>query len=288
VDGEKAHAIALVTHANAWLAGRTGADSPGLPPDGPTSKFIGRLTFAYVSRPGKAESVHTVEAWMRDLRRRGIQRLWFLASSPTQIPSGHGKPTPERMLAGFVGGGNKWAIVATAPDHDEAWRATWGVGNREAPKDRIWSVTYSGEPLRQRFVTPALDVEAATRELVGALTAIRDHAASQPDLAGWTTTFDNALAKGRHPCPDPAYYPDMLPPNGFPLANRRLLAMASASNVFGGMGSWNDGGPADPQVADRHEAVSQRLYNALLVALATATNADLDRGLSSPPPSRAR
>lgn len=287
VDGEKAHAVALVSHANVWLAGLVGPEPTGPPADGASCKFISKTTFVYVGGPGKADVVHSIDGWMRQLANRRVERLWFLTSPPGVVSSARGKATPERQLAGFVGGGNRWTIVGQGPGHVEAWTATWAVGDQNAPEQRIWKVTYRGEPVNGNFLQPKVDLAAASAELSQALVAIRDHAASDPHLKHWTETFDAALASGTSSAPMPAYYPDMLPEKGYSLASRRLLAMARGSNVFGGMGSWNDGDPSDPQLAARHEAVSQGLYVAMLAGISAAVNADLEgdaRPKAAPPP----
>jgi hypothetical protein len=51
--------------------------------------------------------------------------------------------------------------------------------------------------------------------------------------------------------------------------------MAQMANVFGGMGSWNDGGVGDGAAADAYQAVSRELYAAMLEAFLASVNSDL-------------
>ena len=89
-------------------------------------------------------------------------------------------------------------------------------------------------------------------------------------FAGW---FEDALALGDSPSPDPPYHGDMLPQTGYPLEARQLLAMATRSWVFGGMGSWNDAGFSDEDVQAHYQEITKRLYRAVLDGIRTAANA---------------
>lgn len=75
------------------------------------------------------------------------------------------------------------------------------------------------------------------------------------------------------PSPEPPYHPDMLPQTGYSVEARQLLAMATRSWVFGGMGSWNDVGFGDPDVQAEYEEITSRLYGAVVDAIRAATKA---------------
>jgi hypothetical protein len=67
------------------------------------------------------------------------------------------------------------------------------------------------------------------------------------------------------------YHADILPPDAT-LERRQLAASVVPGWVFGGMGSWNDGGLTDPAAQRDYERVGANPYSALLTALPAASN----------------
>ena len=53
---------------------------------------------------------------------------------------------------------------------------------------------------------------------------------------------------------------------------RQLVAAVVQGWVFGGMGSWNDGGLVEPVAQREYERVGANLYAALVVSLPAAAN----------------
>jgi hypothetical protein len=69
---------------------------------------------------------------------------------------------PDRMLAGFVGGGGRWLIEAVNPPGSDDWPARWEVGDRTRADRKIWRVTYgrvSRAQITHSFVPESLDAD---------------------------------------------------------------------------------------------------------------------------------
>jgi hypothetical protein len=150
------------------------------------------------------------------------------------------------MLAGFANAG-RWGLAATGGQQPEVWRASWAVGDRNAPERRIWSVHYQGAFVDQ-VALQRPDLRSAREQLTKALEAAREFAMQQ-DLDTWPAWFERALTSSDIP-----YYPDMLP-SAYTSEARHLAAMAAQAWVFGGMGSWNDLGFGDRAVEAEYEEV---------------------------------
>jgi len=86
-----------------------------------------------------------------------------------------------------------------------------------------------------------------------------------------------ALKLGDAPDPVPPYHPDMFPPTAYGRPARRLLAMATRADVFGGMGSWNDLGFEPGEATREYEEISAELYATVAAAFVAAVNGPLER-----------
>jgi hypothetical protein len=179
---------------------------------------------------------------------------------------------PDRMLAGFAGGGPRWLIETVSATGADVWESRWAVGDRNAPDRRIWRVTY-GRIARGRAVeaAPASDLGAVAGRMREVLLAVRAFADGQPYLQGFSESFSRAIADLDGGAPGPADLP--FGPDGFlsPLARGMLRACGSAW-VFGGMGSWNDIGFDTPAEQARYDEVSQALFQVINEAMAAAAN----------------
>ena len=73
------------------------------------------------------------------------------------------------------------------------------------------------------------------------------------------------------------FHPDILPSAGYTLAARQWLAAEVGGFVFGGMGSWNDGGPVSAQARLEYDRLTEELYSAVTDVLRVAVNTGMDR-----------
>jgi hypothetical protein len=258
VNGELAEVIGLATHGSRWLSDGNG-EPPALDQSNSTFQFVGAVQFliAREGRFGRDERTAAVQDWLRARRSAGIDRMYLVIPG---VPS----TVDQHSLAALANAG-QWGLLGVGKRQSEVWRATWTVANRDAPDRRIWSVSYNGTR-----ATPAapqcLDIEDAAA-------ALRHHLenaqafAEQEELGSWVEWFRRAL----NDVDEIPYHDDMLP-DSFGGEPRRLVAMATRSWVFGGMGSWNDLGFADPDVRQHYENLSRLLYGAVLRAFVAGVN----------------
>jgi len=263
VNGELAQIICLATHGSVWLADATRAAPPALDQENSTFQYVGSLQFRFRDGQAGPESrAGTVADWLLQLRQRQAERLWLVIPEvKTVTPEGH---ADEHELAGFANAG-RWTLVTAGGRQPEAWRASWAVGDREAPGHRIWAVRYEGEPAGQ-VVPQCPDLRMAGEQLERSVRSAREFAARH-GLDTWVAWFDRALASSS----DIPYHPDMLPAACTP-DSRRVAAAAAQAWVFGGMGSWNDLWFADGAAQREYRELSRRLYAAVLQALLASAN----------------
>ena len=263
MNGELAQAICLAGYGSAWLAGPPDAEPPSLESASDNFRFVAHLRFEM--ELGSEQD--SVAAWLRDLRGRGIDRLFLVAGEPGRAAIGEA-PVDERYLVAFAGAGS-WFVLATGAEN-EGWRASWEVGDLHAPDQRIWNVTYRGKVLSADAEPPRPPLSEAGHTLREALRAAADLAASRPEIAEWVGIFEGALNTAA-----PPDRLDLLPRDAYGSEAQQLAAMAAAAWVFGGMGSWNDFSfPDDKEFQARYDAVSEDLYRAVLDGLVAATNSD--------------
>jgi hypothetical protein len=269
VHGELAQVIALAAHGSAWLAGITPGPPPRLDAENTTFEFVRRVRFAL-----DGSSASDVAGWLLDARGRGIERFWLSIPEPGVVTL-DGQEIPDRMLVAFAGAG-PWSLLATSPERPpEVWRASWVVGDKDAPDQKIWEVDYHGTQAAAAVAPSPPDMGAAAERLAAALDDAEGFA-RRHDLENWAEVFAGARRIGDGDDPPPSWHPDMLPSLGFSRPARRLVGMATRSWVFGGMGSWNDLGFDTPEDQEKYDRVSAELYPALLRAFVAGVNADLE------------
>jgi hypothetical protein len=243
VNGELAHAIAVIAQGSVWLRG--GGSLPDVAGE-PAFPFVREVRFT-----GPGDEQHDAGGWLTELRRNDVQRIWLLLEQRPPAPIGE-----WHQLAGFVGAGN-WTLLAG----NGVWRADWKVGWPDAPDRRIWRVTYRGSEV-EPIDAPRPDLAKAEEGLRSILVDARDFCRVE-DEPGWADHFENALHADGASRPLPAGYgPDA----------QRLLELADRSWVFGGMGSFNDLGFQTDTANRAYELVSATLYRRVLAACVAATN----------------
>jgi hypothetical protein len=275
VHGELAQVIALAAHGSAWLRGITAGPPPRLESGNSTFQYVRRVRFEFRRASfWPVTSASDVGGWLDGAREREIDRFWLSIPEPGAVTT-DGHEVPDRMVVAFAGAG-PWFLVGTSRDQSrELWRASWTVGDEDAPDQRIWDVEYRGEPLADAGLPLRPEVSASAERLMGALEEIGCFARDQR-LGDWADWFADARGLAEVEDPKAPYHPDMLPGLGFAKPARRLLAMGTRAWVFGGMGSWNDLVFEAQAEEDEYNRLSAKLYSAVLGAFVAAVNADLE------------
>ncbi|TCB97270.1 hypothetical protein E0H26_13470 [Micromonospora zingiberis] len=260
MNGELAQYFALATHGSAWLDGRT-ASIPARPEQTHRAfEGVGAVTF------GDTDSVL---GWLQRLSAERVDRLWL--AMPDLLSGDGTSPLPWHHQAAFAGG-LPAGLLATSSSGNQLWRASWDVGDRDAPDHRIWQVTYHNTPVSFGPQRPDTDQAAAT--LIASLERAQAFA-TRYDLYPWHGVFARARQQWFARDAEPAYHPDLLPDGCYDDASRRLASMAHAAWVFGGMGSWNDLGFPETKRHAEYERITHELFAALMYALLASANADL-------------
>jgi len=268
MDGPVAQIVALTCYGNAYLAGH---DIPAFFPANSTCQYCDKITFAK-ARPllswivGEREVAATPDDWFQWLRvagARGIRLSW----TPRKLPG-----IPDRMTAGFVGGGGRWQMETVySGDRSDSWVARWWVWNQSASDRRIWRVVYSGAPRRRAKARQQADLAELKSRLADSLRAIRAFSAEH-GIDPFTQEFDKALdALSSGAAAVTADHKDLAPLGFLADDARALLDASQLAWHFGGMGSWNDMS-FNGQPGRRYAAVSESLFQSVNRAIEGAAS----------------
>jgi hypothetical protein len=235
-----------------------------------TFQYVRRTRFDVPARRWRrADAFTSSREWLSSLNKRGARGLWLV------IPQATPGPLEPHLVAGFSNGGD-WGLLAAGAG-PTLWLPSWEVVDRDAPDNRIWSVRFAGSRVDSNTAPPRPSVTAALTNLITALVDIREFARDH-SLGSWADRFSDAIDRAYAEMPDIPYHPDLAPPSVLSGDATCLLATASGSWVFGGMGSWNDLWLDDSAASERLQQVTRNLYRQLLGALVAGTNADLAAG----------
>lgn len=263
MNGELSQLICLATYGTAWLRNGASTEPPPILSTNSTFKFVNSTQF---TRDGADSS--DPATWLRSLRSRGVRRLWLAQPDVPPVRSRWPYLQPHLEVA-FANGGH-WFALATGEAPSEAWHANWSVIEPRPADNRIWQVRYEASDAAN-LGPQRTDLANARSALDAALTNARAFA-QQAELPEWSAEFTEAIEIDDD---RPPYEPDLMDPT-FPAEARHLIAKASRSWVFGGMGSWNDVGFEDQTQRAAHADVSSRLFDAVMSACLAAVNCPLD------------
>lgn len=268
MNGPIAQIVALTCHGNAFLQRN---DVRTFFPDNSTCAFCDRVNFVTLSKSvlGKAkekEVAKTPQEWFAVLRSTGAIGIRILRQPQ------HDRQFPDRMLAGYVGGGGTWYMEVLRPKHrSDFWVARWEVWNREAPDQRIWRVTYARVSNGPSADARKADLQRTVSSLADALRRIHAFSAKH-DCGQFAFRFGEALdtleSAGEHLH---GYHQDLAPSGFVSELARTLLDACQGAWVFGGMGSWNDVGFGGYEHAE-YEQRSEELFENLNKAIAVGAN----------------
>jgi hypothetical protein len=272
--GPTAQLVALACHFNGSAQGR---HAEPLFPSNSTCKFCEYIRFVRRRSGwfGKSTTwqtdAPTPDEWLA--REAKVGRSALLLHQRIDDPR-----ISDRMSAGFVGGGGRWLLMTTFGGTSYAWEAAWEVGNRDAPDQRIWRVSYVLVAENSRVEVPRSQPLAVLHAgLQASLEEILAFA-ERNRIDGFVDCFRKGIA-----ClsaNDPfalVSHKDLAPAGLLNLAAKQILAACQAAWVFGGMGSWNDMG-FDGEEQAVYERVSEELFSLLNECICASTNSAAESG----------
>ncbi len=271
MDGEVAQLAALVISANHRLTH----------PDDPMRWFAGQRAFARCGsisfdiatkrsggKPARTTMAETPPAWLDQLARSGTARvrLGFTRQDEEVIP---GETIPDRIAAGFAGGGSLWTMTTETDDGRAlGWHGAWKVAYPNARDGRAWAVRYTATAAEPQ--DPGRDVAAATVELRHALAEMSEFAwERQAREANLRFTSALALLEGA-PDPLPIDHPAG-PADTLSEPARRLLHACQRGWVFDNLEIWGKLKLDEAEWRD-HARQSEALYDAVTAAIVSAAN----------------
>jgi hypothetical protein len=266
--GPTAQLVAIACHFN----GRArGLSAEPFFPSNSTCKFCEYVHFVRRSRNwfGKSQTWITVapspDEWLTQNAK--FEGSAFIVHQQVDDPR-----IADRISAGFIGGGGRWLLITRSNGSLNIWEAKWEVGNREAPDQRIWRVSYGLIAEGANFQLPSLrSLEELKLELHGRLSDVLAFA-EQHQMEGFANCFRKAI--GCLSATDPfelVFHKDLAPAALLDTAAKQVLAACQAAWVFGGMGSWNDMSFDGAEQA-RYERISQVLFLLLNESICVSTN----------------
>ncbi len=182
-------------------------------------------------------------AWVNSLVFAEGERRWPSAASwLSALRAAHPGPLRLRWVPRMPGSEQ---LVLQGEANLSLWEQRWD--RREGAKAPPWfDISWTGG----RPPAAPLPAEPPVAEVLARLIATLEglvQLGRKTDLGGWEDTFAGALALARGEAAPSG--PGPLPPSAPPEA-QRLAAAGNASDVFGGMGSWNDFGPLPDPTLD--------------------------------------
>lgn len=261
--------VALVSHGNDFL--RTGRMDPTFSPGYSVFLYCNRVDFRVVTKrrlffKGK-ESVVAGDpnGWFKYLREGRFDTLHFKYTHSKE------ETMPDFALAGMVGGGGKWMIQAISGNEFVLWNEYWDA-QPDRQDEEIWAVTYFTDGKRHEYKPVRYDVVANLSRLESALIEISEFARSKA-LDWWAEIFDKALVRSRESLGENNHNEnDLIVGTNYSAEQKRLMAVAAAAWVFGGMGSWNDIAFESEEDQNQYMLVSNGLYDAINFSLEAVLN----------------
>jgi hypothetical protein len=258
MDGTLAKCITLATHATVWLRGESNT-VPRLDLAHPAFRFTASVDF---------DGADSIGMWLTALRSNAVDRVWL--AIPSLQDEGQYKGLPAHLAASFAGG-LEAGLLSIGQDGRRLWLAHPTVGDRDAPEQRIWLVSFRSQLYSAMPQLP--DPGGAATSLDEALLRATDFAGAR-GLDGWAAVFRRARRTAGGSNGEPTMSARLLPA-GWNGEARQLIDTVAAAWVFGGMGSWNDVGFADPPTQSAYQRVTQELYAAVMRAAVAAVNIEL-------------
>jgi hypothetical protein len=248
--------ILIALYASQYLQGKREFPADLVHTSGAFSKVYNVEFKTYVNDMWQV-TAGSLESWLASIKATNARRV-----SVQNIPTT--SKEYQQLSDGQFSSDKRWGLVVEYPTHTEAW-----IRRQENRKlDRIRFLTWVYHRVDAELPELNVTVRQAKAALRSALNDI--HPVSLQLSDHWYKWFKVALEQLDTPTPSHHRMNEAveLVSN---LATRQLLSAAIQSDVFGGMGSWNDL-PVLPELLDVYNKTSTALFEALNLSLQVAMN----------------
>lgn len=261
MNGQLAQIVALVAYGNLFLRG--GDEEISI---NSTLKYVSEIVFARYKDKNDSQGVQVasnVPDWFSYLRTKKANRLWSIVFAWER------QDILEHIAVAFANG-VPIAIQVDLPEGFELWYPQWKTVGSER---KSWAVEYRSLMFPYSHIYSTHNLIEIKGHLRSSISQAIDFV-KRPDVNAkfWENWFSKSLELMDSLEPIPPFHPDIFPASGFKLEAKQLMAAAMQAYVFGGMGSWNDLGFKNPDTQMTYEEISKKLYEAVKLAIMTASN----------------
>ena len=265
--------IALTCYGNAFLQGK---DIKKIFPDNSTCVFDELVNFVeWIPKNDggwdEKPIAPTPDDWFILLKKEnavGIQLSRTSQDKPGDL---------DRNTAGFVGGGGLWELLVTYKNgSNSVWNLQKKIGNKDHPFSKIWRNSYGTQ---KNVESPDIfdgKSDITRDKLLKCLEEIYKLSSKHKEIEFYTNIFKCALSVLKEntiiqECKKAHYFDDLYPEGGLDELNHFILLASQISDVFGGMGTWNDIW-VDGLDYDEYSRTSENLFLAMNEGFIVAAN----------------
>lgn len=265
-----AQAVALVTHANAFLLGKKEEPTELV---GTHSAFqtTFEATFDRLGPKGRPFSLADGSApWCRRLRKEEVSRMWLVLTPLAAERSARVAGLPEP----------RWGLVTEGDVGTELWAPNWtiriGINAREiaAPWKASWQAEKTDRTMLRGDKPLAESMDDLAIALRGIASFVRALGADEEKL-----TYEELMEAISDPNITPKIhnYPDLFEVHSLERDARRIGTLgAMAIGLFIASG-WKDRKIAHEQVQDAFDAARNEVWEAGIVAIQSVVNASAEQ-----------
>lgn len=258
-------AIALVTHANAYLLGRVAEPSELL---GEHSAF--RTTFELTfDRLGPGDRPYPLAdgtaPWLRRIRKEEVPRMHLVL-----VPLSYERAT---RVAGLPE--PRWGLVTEGDVGTELWAPNWNIRIGINPKEEAapWKVSWQAEKSTRGVLRGNCDLAEAEDQLASALKSMASFVRAMGSDRE-KVTFEELLLWASDPELDPLFraHPDLFENRYFSRPAWRLgVLSAIAAGLFTAAG-WKDRRIENEQVQIAFDFARAEVWETAIAGIQTAVN----------------
>jgi len=259
MDNDFALALHICLSGSAILQGRSAA-AAAFSPNSTTLRYINEMTFERRLKSRWETIAQDIHEWLTLLKNEGCRQLVLRQRETVG-------DLPKQAEAVFPDS-SPWELIgAVKKKETEWWQSDWQAFRTR--EHRNWQVAWRSAGTSATPGQMGISISLARSNLKNSLQQATAFA-KKNRLELWCEWFADAIEQLSSRTPSFKFFSDLQSRELLDLEEMQLLATATHSWVFGGMGSWNDHWFEDAKVQKQYEAVSRDLYGAMMLAFMSA------------------